>query len=156
MARVERDATRRALVHGDAGGARRRDEVANAFAIAAGRECRAPDDHRRVVGQRRALIGQLAMLRAIRLNECSAGIRRYSLGLEECREANAGELIGLHLKRGDRVAAKHRCTDPGCPKRTDGKLGVLCLAPEEGLGISDPEFRAKVGEDKITLARRYA
>jgi crotonyl-CoA reductase len=24
-----------------------------------------------------------------------------------------------------------------------GKVGVLCLAPEEGLGISDPEFRAK-------------
>lgn len=38
----------------------------------------------------------------------------------------------------------------------EGKLGVLCLAPEEGLGIDDPEFRAKVGEDKITLARRYA
>jgi len=38
----------------------------------------------------------------------------------------------------------------------EGKLGILCLAPEEGLGIDDPEFRAKVGEDKITLARRFA
>jgi crotonyl-CoA reductase len=38
----------------------------------------------------------------------------------------------------------------------EGKLGVLCLAPEEGLGIDDPEFREQVGEDKITLARRYA
>ena len=38
----------------------------------------------------------------------------------------------------------------------EGKLGILCLAPEEGLGIDDPEFRAQVGEDKITLARRYA
>jgi crotonyl-CoA reductase len=38
----------------------------------------------------------------------------------------------------------------------EGKLGVLCLAPAEGLGIDDPEFRAKVGEDKITLARKYA
>ncbi len=38
----------------------------------------------------------------------------------------------------------------------EGKLGVLCLAPTEGLGIDDPEFRAKVGEDKITLARKYA
>jgi crotonyl-CoA reductase len=37
----------------------------------------------------------------------------------------------------------------------EGKLGVLCLAPEEGLGIDDPEFRAKVGEDKITLFRRH-
>jgi crotonyl-CoA reductase len=33
----------------------------------------------------------------------------------------------------------------------EGKAGVLCLAPEKGLGIDDPEFREKVGEDKITL-----
>jgi crotonyl-CoA reductase len=38
----------------------------------------------------------------------------------------------------------------------EGKLAVLCLAPEEGLGIDDPEFREQVGEDKITLARRFA
>jgi crotonyl-CoA reductase len=37
----------------------------------------------------------------------------------------------------------------------EGKIGVLCLAPEEGLGIDDPEFRAQVGEDKITLFRRH-
>jgi crotonyl-CoA reductase len=38
----------------------------------------------------------------------------------------------------------------------EGKLGVLCLAPEENLGIDDPEFREKVGEDKITLFRRHS
>ena len=37
----------------------------------------------------------------------------------------------------------------------EGKIGVLCLAPEEGLGIDDPELRDKVGEDKITLFRRH-
>jgi crotonyl-CoA reductase len=37
----------------------------------------------------------------------------------------------------------------------EGKIGVLCLAPEEGLGIDDPEFRQQVGEDKITLFRRH-
>jgi crotonyl-CoA reductase len=37
----------------------------------------------------------------------------------------------------------------------EGKIGVLCLAPEEGLGIDDPETRAKVGEDRITLFRRH-
>ena len=37
----------------------------------------------------------------------------------------------------------------------EGKIGVLCLAPTEGLGIDDPEFRAKVGEDQITLFRRH-
>ena len=38
----------------------------------------------------------------------------------------------------------------------EGKIGVLCLAPEEGQGIDDPEFRAKVGEDRITLFRRHS
>ena len=38
----------------------------------------------------------------------------------------------------------------------EGKLGVLCLAPEEGLGIDDPAFREQVGEDRITLFRRHA
>ena len=37
----------------------------------------------------------------------------------------------------------------------EGKIGVLCLAPEEGLGIDDPELRAQVGEDRITLFRRH-
>jgi crotonyl-CoA reductase len=37
----------------------------------------------------------------------------------------------------------------------EGKIGVLCLAPEEGFGIDDPELRAKVGEDRITLFRRH-
>jgi crotonyl-CoA reductase len=39
--------------------------------------------------------------------------------------------------------------------RHEGKIGVLCLAPDEGLGIDDPELRAKVGEDRITLFRRH-
>jgi crotonyl-CoA reductase len=36
----------------------------------------------------------------------------------------------------------------------EGKIGVRCLAPSDGLGVDDPEFRARVGEDKITLFRR--
>jgi crotonyl-CoA reductase len=36
----------------------------------------------------------------------------------------------------------------------EGKIGVLCLAPEEGLGIDDPELRATVGEEKLTVFRR--
>jgi len=38
----------------------------------------------------------------------------------------------------------------------EGKLGVLCLSPEAGLGISDPEKRERIGEDKITLYQRHA
>jgi len=37
----------------------------------------------------------------------------------------------------------------------EGKIGVLCLAPEEGLGIEDPELRAQIGEDRITAFRRH-
>ncbi|HEY7947570.1 MAG TPA: crotonyl-CoA carboxylase/reductase [Acidimicrobiales bacterium] len=37
----------------------------------------------------------------------------------------------------------------------EGKIGVLCLAPSEGLGIDDPELRARVGEDRITVFRRH-
>jgi crotonyl-CoA reductase len=38
----------------------------------------------------------------------------------------------------------------------EGKLAVLCLAPEAGLGVADREKRERVGEDKITLFQRYA
>ncbi len=48
---------------------------------------------------------------------------------------------------GEAARAVHR-------NETEGKVGVLCLAPSEGLGIDDPELRAQVGEDKITLFRR--
>jgi crotonyl-CoA reductase len=37
----------------------------------------------------------------------------------------------------------------------EGKLGVLCLAPEEGLGVTDPELRER-HLDQITLFRRHA
>jgi crotonyl-CoA reductase len=38
----------------------------------------------------------------------------------------------------------------------EGKLGVLCLSPEKGLGVSDREKRERIGEDKITLYERFA
>jgi crotonyl-CoA reductase len=34
-----------------------------------------------------------------------------------------------------------------------GKVGVLCLAPEEGLGVTDWERRARVGEGALRLFR---
>ena len=36
----------------------------------------------------------------------------------------------------------------------EGKIGVLCLAPEEGMGITNHELRAKVGEDRLNIFRR--
>ena len=40
--------------------------------------------------------------------------------------------------------------------RHEGKIGVRCLAPRDGLGVTDPAFRERVGEDRITLFRRHA
>ena len=38
----------------------------------------------------------------------------------------------------------------------EGKVGVLCLAPKEGLGIEDPLLREQIGEDKLRLFRDFA
>jgi crotonyl-CoA reductase len=40
--------------------------------------------------------------------------------------------------------------------KAEGKVGVLCMAPEEGLGIEDLELRARIGEENITRFRRFA
>ena len=37
----------------------------------------------------------------------------------------------------------------------EGKIGVLCLAPEEGLGIEDLDLRAAVGEDRLRVFRKH-
>ena len=58
------------------------------------------------------------------------------------------------------LSAVHPLTDVGVAARSvhrndhEGKIGVLCLAPREGLGIDDPEKRQRIGEDRITLFRR--
>ena len=49
---------------------------------------------------------------------------------------------------GEAALAVHR-------NEIEGKAGVLCLAPEAGLGIDDPELREWVGEDRITLFQRH-
>jgi crotonyl-CoA reductase len=37
----------------------------------------------------------------------------------------------------------------------EGKVGVLCMAPREGMGIEDPLLREQIGEDKLRLFRDY-
>jgi crotonyl-CoA reductase len=34
-----------------------------------------------------------------------------------------------------------------------GKIGVLCLAPEAGLGVTDPAARARIGEERLNPLR---
>ncbi|MBA3606677.1 MAG: crotonyl-CoA carboxylase/reductase, partial [Acidimicrobiia bacterium] len=59
------------------------------------------------------------------------------------------------------LSAVHPLTDVGVAARAvhrnehEGKIGVLCLAPEEGLGVDDPAKRERIGEDTITLFRRH-
>ncbi|MFI7406737.1 crotonyl-CoA carboxylase/reductase [Streptomyces sp. NPDC049541] len=37
--------------------------------------------------------------------------------------------------------------------RHTGKVGVLCMAPEEGLGVTDPALRAKIGTARLNPLR---
>jgi crotonyl-CoA reductase len=37
-----------------------------------------------------------------------------------------------------------------------GKVGVLCLAEREGLGVEDPQMRASIGEQRLQLFREFA
>ncbi|WP_109031520.1 crotonyl-CoA carboxylase/reductase [Streptomyces rubrogriseus] len=37
-----------------------------------------------------------------------------------------------------------------------GKVGVLCLAPEPGLGVTDPATRARIGEERLSPLRTQA
>ena len=50
---------------------------------------------------------------------------------------------------GEAARAVHR-------NESEGKLGVLCLAREPGLGITDRDKRERIGEDRITLFQRHA
>ena len=38
--------------------------------------------------------------------------------------------------------------------RHEGKIAVLCAAEREGLGVTNPELRARVGERRLTIFRR--
>jgi crotonyl-CoA reductase len=50
---------------------------------------------------------------------------------------------------GDAALAVHR-------NEAEGKLGVLCLAPSAGEGVTDRDKRERIGEDRITLFQRHA
>jgi len=57
------------------------------------------------------------------------------------------------------MSTVHPLTEVGVAARSvhrnehEGKIGVLCLAPREGLGVDDPDKRARIGEDRITAFR---
>lgn len=53
------------------------------------------------------------------------------------------------------LSSVHRLSDVGEAVRTVqmnehvGKVGVLCMAEREGLGVEDPELRERVGDDRL-------
>jgi crotonyl-CoA reductase len=77
-------------------------------------------------------------------------------------EADAANKLLAQGKIVPLLSAVHTLEDTGTAayqvhhNQHEGKIGVLCLAPREGMGIDDPEFRAKVGENRLTLFRRHA
>jgi crotonyl-CoA reductase len=39
--------------------------------------------------------------------------------------------------------------------RHEGKIGILCLAPREGLGVTDTATRQRIGENRLRVFRRH-
>jgi crotonyl-CoA reductase len=39
--------------------------------------------------------------------------------------------------------------------RHEGKIGILCLAPREGLGVTDAATRQRIGENRLRVFRRH-
>jgi crotonyl-CoA reductase len=71
----------------------------------------------------------------------------------ECgRLVNKGHIVPT-------LSVTHALDDVGTAARLvqtnqhSGKVGVLCLAPRTGLGVTDPELRARIGEDRLNPLR---
>jgi len=60
------------------------------------------------------------------------------------------------------LSTTHPLSDVGAAARSvhrnevEGKVGVLCMSPEAGLGIDDMEKRERIGVDRITMFQRHA
>ena len=39
--------------------------------------------------------------------------------------------------------------------RHEGKIGILCVAEREGLGVTNREFRERIGEQRLSIFRRH-
>ena len=85
----------------------------------------------------------------VALRQLPGGVGHEPPHLERCDPAGDVRLLHDLEQVGDAALLVHQ-------NKADGKLAVRCLAPAEGLGITDPEKRANIGEDKITLFQRHA
>ncbi|WP_225851126.1 crotonyl-CoA carboxylase/reductase [Streptomyces sp. HPF1205] len=80
----------------------------------------------------------------------------HAANLQEQAECN--RLFGLGLLS-PAVSAVYPLSEVGEATRLVqrnqhiGKVGVLCMAPREGLGVTDRKTRARIGEERINLLR---
>lgn len=83
----------------------------------------------------------------------------HGANAHESMEANRLLNLGLVVPTLSRVfdledvAEATRCVQTN---QHAGKIGMLCLAEREGLGIEDPVMRERVGEDRLRLFRDHA
>ncbi|MEU7894344.1 crotonyl-CoA carboxylase/reductase [Nonomuraea sp. NPDC049152] len=76
----------------------------------------------------------------------------------ECAEINRLISLGMIHPTLSRVYPLERAGDAARAVQTNehvGKVGVLCLAPEEDLGVEDRELRERVGERSLRLFRSW-
>ena len=86
-------------------------------------------------------------------------IGSHGANYQESVEANRLLELGLvvpALSRVHPLAEVAEATRSVQLNRHAGKVGVLCLAPREGLGIEDHRLREQVGEARLRLFRDYA
>ena len=83
-----------------------------------------------------------------------AGVGSHAANLQEAWEANRLIEQGRIVPALSKVYPLERvgeATREVQLNRHVGKIGVLCLAEREGLGVEDPELRASIGEQRATL-----
>jgi crotonyl-CoA reductase len=85
-------------------------------------------------------------------------IGSHAANWQEACEANRLIEMGLIVPALSKVFSLERVGEAAREvqlNRHIGKIGVLCLAEREGLGVEDPERRASIGEERIRLFREF-
>jgi crotonyl-CoA reductase len=86
-------------------------------------------------------------------------IGSHGANLQESVEANRLLELGLVVPALSRVHPFEQIAEAVRTVQLNahsGKVGALCLAPEEGLGVEDPLLRERIGEQRLRLFRDHA
>jgi hypothetical protein len=83
-------------------------------------------------------------------------IGSHGANYQECIEANRLLELGLIIPALSRVHPFEQIAEATRSVQLNahaGKVGVLCLAPHEGLGVTDPLLRERIGESRLRIFR---